>query len=191
MIRAIALAALLSTSLAPAYALNHAGVELAPLIRVPDQSRPWPLSGSALIHRSFIPFYGLALYAPLGAVNGAEDISLGLTPLQITLVWYANSLPKAQVQEHFRKQFEQVADADTMARISSRLDKFLAVLPDAERGKRITIHYSPDGGARIEVEGGGDAHIPGIEFNRALISIWLGPKADGEVRKNLTTPPTS
>ncbi len=191
MIRAAFLGLAISLLPAQLVALNHAGAEIAPLIRVPNESRPWPLSGSALVHRSFIPFYGLALYAPLGTINGAEDMAAGLTPLQITLVWYANTLPKAQVDEHFRKQFEQATDAETLARIASRIDKFLAVLPAAERGKRITILYTPDGGAKVDVEGGKSAHIAGIEFNRALLSIWLGPNADPNVREALKTPPSA
>ncbi len=182
----------LAVALFPAQmlALNHAGTEIEPMIRVPDESRPWPLSGSAIVHRSFIPFYGLALHAPMGAAKH-EDLAAGLTPMRITLIWYANSLPKDQVVEHFRRQFELATDAETLARTASRIEKFLAVLPAAERGKRITIFYTPDGGAKIEVEGGDSAHIAGIEFNRVLLSIWLGPNADSAVRTSLTTMPST
>lgn len=169
-------------------AVSLAGVDIPPLVRVESGSRPWPLLGTAMVHRSFIPFYGLAMHGPADA-GQREDIGLGLTPVQITLVWYASALPKAQVQEHFRKMFEQVADAETMARIGSRLDKFLAMLPEAERGKRITLYYTPDAGTLVSVEGGETAQFAGIEFNRTLLAIWLGPKADPEVSHGLLTAP--
>jgi hypothetical protein len=171
-----------------ASALNHAGVEIAPVIRVEGQARIWPLLGSALVHRSFIPFYGLALHGPADAVAQGE-IGLGLTPVQITLVWYANELPKAQVEAHFRELFEQVTDAETRKRVAPRLEKFIALLPKAERGRSMVFYYDPDGGTQISVEGGGSGHFAGLEFNRALFSMWLGPQADKAVRDALTGVP--
>ncbi|GMU43279.1 MAG: chalcone isomerase family protein [Xanthomonadales bacterium] len=171
-----------------AQAINHAGVEIAPFVRVEGQSRPWPLVGSALVHRSFIPFYGLAMHAPSHALSEG-DISKGLMPLRITLVWYANSLPKDQVVDHFRKLFWQTTSEQTRRSIGNRLDKFLAVLPAAVRGQTIIFDYSPDGGMIVTVQGGGRGHFAGIDFNRGLLSMWLGPKADETVRKKLTTLP--
>ena len=168
-----------------AMAVNHAGVEIAPIIRVESQPRPWPLLGSALVHRSFIPFYGLALHGPADAVV-QNEIGLGLTPLQITLVWYANELPKAQVEAHFRELFAQVTDAETRRRVAPRLEKFIALLPAAARGRSMVFYYDPDSGTEINVEGGARAHFAGLEFNRALFSMWLGPQADKAVREGLT-----
>jgi len=174
----------------PALALNLAGVEIAPLIRAEGETRIWPLLGSAMVHRSFIPFYGLALHGPNDALAQGE-LSQALTPVQITLVWYANELPKPQVEEHFRKLFEQVSDAETLKRVAPRLEKFIALLPAAKRGEQIVIYYTPDGGAKVQVENGQTGHFAGIEFNRALLSMWLGPAADPLVRDSLTKAPAS
>lgn len=173
-----------------AQALNHAGVEIAPMVRAEGQSRPWPLLGSAMMQRSFIPFYGLALHGPSDAVARGE-IGQGLTPLQITLVWYANELPKPQVEAHFRELFDQVTDPETRQSVAPRLEKFIAMLPPATRGQTIVFYYDPDGGTQVTIEGGAAGHFAGIEFNRALLSMWLGPKADADVRNGLTGAPQS
>lgn len=178
-------AALCCLLVGPAQALNLAGVEIAPMVRPAGQARPWPLLGSALVHRSFIPFYGLAMHGPADAVTRG-GISDGLTPLQITLVWYANELPKAQVQAHFRALFEQVASAETRQRVAPRIEKFIAMLPGASRGKSMVLYYDPDGGTQVSIEGGVSGHFSGIEFNRALLGMWLGPAADADVRNGLT-----
>ncbi|MBK8066856.1 MAG: chalcone isomerase family protein [Rhodanobacteraceae bacterium] len=183
-----ALAVLILLSGSTATAVNHAGVDIAPLVRPEGQTRPWPLLGSAVVNRSFIPFYGLAMHAPADAL-AQGDIGLGLTPLQITLVWYANALPKEQVEEHFRKLYFQVTDEEARRRIGNRLEKFLALLPPAVRGQKIMFEYSPDGGMIVSAEGGGREHFAGIDFNRGLLAMWLGPNADPEVRKGLTTAP--
>lgn len=171
-----------------AQAVNHAGVEFPQYVRVDGQLRPWPLHGSALMHRSFIPFYGLVLYAPREA-RGAEELAQGLRPVRIVLVWYANALPQDQVGDHFRKLFVQVTDEETRRTIGNRLDKFVALMPAAERGRKVVFDYSPDGGMVVTVEGGRYAHFAGIDFNRGLLSMWLGPKADAQVRAGLTTVP--
>ena len=172
----------------PACALNLAGVEIAPMVRPEGQSRPWPLLGSAQVHRSFIPFYGLAMHGPADAVIHG-GLSEGLTPLQITLVWYANELPKAQVQAHFRALFEQVASAETRQRVAPRIEKFIAMLPAASRGKSMVFYYDPDAGTQVSIDGAAGGHFAGIEFNRALLGMWLGPAADADVRNGLTRTP--
>jgi hypothetical protein len=173
-----------------ATALNLAGVEIAPIIRAEGQQRTWSLLGSAMVHRSFIPFYGLALHGPADATSEGP-LTRGLMPLQITLVWYANELPKAQVEEHFRKLFEQVTDAETRKRVAPRFEKFIELLPAASRGQSIVFFYTPDGGTRVTIENGEVGHFAGIEFNRALLSMWLGPDADADVREGLIkAPPT-
>ena len=181
-------AAVLCLLAGPAGALNLAGVEIAPMVRPEGQSRPWPLLGSAQVHRSFIPFYGLAMHGPADAVSRG-GISEGLTPLQITLVWYANELPKAQVEAHFRGLLEQVASAETRERVAPRIEKFIAMLPPATRGKSMVFYYDPDGGTQVSIEGGATEHFAGIEFNRALLGMWLGPAADADVRNGLTRTP--
>ncbi len=188
--RMAALAVLWMLGAAQAQALNLAGAEIPAVIRVSDQSRPWTLAGSAMVHRSFIPFYGLALHTPAEMV-GQRSMGEGLTPLQLTLVWYATSLPKAQVQAHFRKLFEQVADAETLVNSATRLEKLLSILPDAERGRRITFLYSPDGGMAVTVEGSPTVQFAGIEFNRTLLAMWLSAKADAEVFDGLMKRPQS
>lgn len=166
-------------------ATELAGVEIASAIRAEGQQQIWYLMGTAQVHRSFIPFYGLALHGPRGA--GKETpLSQGLTPLQITLVWYANALPKEQVQEHFRKLFEQVSTAESRERVRPRLEKFIDMLPAAVRGQQMVFYYSPDAGTRVTLNDGTAANFAGLEFNRTLISMWLGPQADAEVRSGLT-----
>jgi hypothetical protein len=179
-----ALAAALGWWAVPVAALEMAGVPIPELIRVEGESRPWPLVGHAQVQRSFVPFFGLALYRPLE--HARDDPARGLTPLRLTLVWYAPSLPAEQVREHFRKAFEKaVGDPQQYGRLARRVEKFLALLPAAARGKTVTFHYTPDAGTRVSVEGGASETFAGIDFNRAFLAIWFGPDADPGVREGL------
>jgi hypothetical protein len=181
---ALALALALSLGSVEASALDMAGVKIPELVRVEGESRPWPLVGHAQVQRSFIPFFGLALYRPVEYIE--DDPARGLTPLRLTLVWYTPSLPAEQVREHFRKAFERAAGGELeYARLGNRVEKFLALLPDATRGNSITFHYSPDAGIQVSVDGGPVETFAGIDFNRAFLAIWFGPRADPDLREAL------
>jgi hypothetical protein len=104
--------------------------------------------------------------------------------MRLTLVWFVPELPRAQVEAHFRKQFER-ATPEELARIRPRMDKFLAALPDARRGGTIVIDYSPDAGTRLTIDGIDMGGFPGIDFNRALLSLWFGEHADAVARNQL------
>lgn len=167
-----------------AQAVNFAGVEVPGRMFATDGSEDiWSLQGYASVHRSFIPFYGIALHAQGGNLD-PDQLAVGLTPMRLTLVWFVPELPRAQVEAHFRKQFER-ATPEELARIRPRMDKFLAALPDARRGGTIIIDYSPDAGTRLSVDGVDKGGFPGIDFNRALLSLWFGEHADAVARNQL------
>ncbi len=181
---ALAIALALSLGTGGASALDMAGVTIPELVRVEGESRPWPLVGHAQVQRSFIPFFGLALYRPLEYAE--DDPARGLTPLRLTLVWYTPSLPAEQVRDHFRKALERAAGGPAQfERLGARAEKFLALLPAAARGRTVTFHYSPDAGTEVTVEGGASEIIAGIDFNRAFLAIWFGPEADPDLRAAL------
>ena len=149
-IAATVLALVLALGARGVSALDMAGVTIPELVRVEGESRPWPLVGHAQVQRSFIPVFGLALYRPLE--YSEDDPARGLTPLRLTLVWYTPSLPAEQVRDYFRKAFERAAGGEVeYARLAGRVEKFLALLPEAARGKSITFHYSPDAGTQVQL----------------------------------------
>jgi len=56
----------------------------------------------------------------------------------------------------------------------------------AKAGDVIYIDFLPGTGTRITVNGGVRGVIPGDDFSRALLRIWLGDHpADGDLKKGM------
>ena len=81
--------------------------------------------------------------------------------------------------------YQQKFCAGVDFRAAAAVQNGVALLPAAARGQRITFTYTPDGGTHVSVENGGEGHFAGIDFNRAFLSLWLGPNADPDVRQGL------
>ena len=63
---------------------------------------------------------------------------------------------------------------------------YLGSKPQINQGGVILIDYLPGIGTRITINGVARATIPGEDFNRAMLRIWLGDRpVDGRLKRML------
>ena len=71
--------------------------------------------------------------------------------------------------------------------LEPRLAQFNAIfgtLPEVKEGMQLTIDYLPQPGTVIRVNGEEKGRIPGADFNRALLRIWIGERPrDPELKR--------
>lgn len=165
----------------PAAALHIAGVSLPEFVQQGDgRASRLSLAGHAEVHRRYLPFYGVAVHLPEPRPRESVLVQ-GLAACRITLVWYANALSAEQVRDYFDERFQGAADAEVLTRAQPRIDQLLAVLPKVGRGSVFVFDYDPDRGMRVEIDGKSLVALPGVEFNRVLLSLWLGEAAEDGV----------
>lgn len=181
-LRALLLLLLVSTANAAAVG----GHEFAERITVPGVGSNLRLSGAAVLDRNFVPFYTAALYLP-ASVRNTDQLLSGLSPYRITLIWDIPALDAERVDDYWRKAFAESAGPEKLARIKSGVERFLDVFGAARNGQVILFDYIPDAGMRIFVDDKPAGQLAGVEFNTALLSIWLGDKAPREFREALMT----
>lgn len=181
-LRALLLLLLVSTANAAAVG----GHEFAERITVPGVGSNLRLSGAAVLDRNFVPFYTAALYLP-ASVRNTDQLLSGLSPYRITLIWDIPALDAARVDDYWRKAFAASAGPEKLDRIKSGVERFLDVFGAARNGQVILFDYIPDAGMRIFVDDKPAGQLAGVEFNTALLSIWLGDKAPREFREALMT----
>ncbi|UXI68746.1 chalcone isomerase family protein [Tahibacter amnicola] len=174
----------LLTLSATASAVTVGGEEFPERIDVPGVGNNLHLSGAAVLDRNFVPFYTAALYVPL-SVRSGEQLASGMSPFRMTVIWQIPALDDARVDEYWLKSFTDAVGANQMPRIKGNVDRFLALFGAAEHGQTILFDYIPDAGMRIYVDNKPVGQLAGVEFNRALIAIWLGEKAPREFRDTL------
>ena len=70
----------------------------------------------------------------------------------------------------------------------SRIAELLSLFTDGKKGDVILIDFLPESGTVVSVNGAARGKpIPGEDFYRALLRIWLGDKpVDGDLKKALT-----
>lgn len=179
----LALSLLLVASSADATTV--AGHDFAERINVPGVGNNLRLSGAAVLDRNFVPFYAAALYLP-SSVRNLDQLQSGLSPYRMVVVWQIPALDEAHVEEYWRKAFTDAAGAERLGRIKSGVERFVEIFGEARHGQMILFDYMPDAGMRIFIDDKPAAQLPGVEFNMALLSIWLGEKAPRDFRTALS-----
>ena len=56
------------------------------------------------------------------------------------------------------------------------LMKFISTIPELKKGEVINLDYIPGSGTKILINGADKGYIEGLDFNRALLKVWIGKK---------------
>ncbi|MDD2669724.1 chalcone isomerase family protein [Zoogloea sp.] len=179
--------ALLATALIialPAHAADIAGVRFDDKATVAGSELV--LNGAGLRTRFMLKIYAIGLYLPKRA-DSAEAVSTTSGPRRIQIVTlreltaeqFADALVEGLKKNHSETEF---------IKLQARADDFrnaLLSLKTAPNGSQIRLEWLPGSGTRLSVGNeirGKD--IPGEDFFRALLRIWLGDKPIDQELKN-------
>lgn len=167
------LAAILTA--APGVARELAGVDVPEVIRMQSGGGPMHLAGASVQRHNFMPFYVTALYL---SPNFRGEIPDEYTQKQVTLIWLTPQMSDERVDDYWRKAMaESVNDQQLYLRIESAVDRFVDLFEGVAHGDRFEFEYVPDMGTQVVVNGTKAGIIPGIDFHRALMGVWLGDKS--------------
>lgn len=159
-------------------------------LQIDGVEQPVYLRGHLRIERNLLPWYTIALHvAP--RVQRAEQLERGMEPFSLTLVWQENDASAAVVQAYFQSLFAQTSAYAEQDAMRQRIADFVAQLPATRRGQVWRLDYWPDAGMRIHIDGKFWQRVAGIDMNRAVLGLWLGPKADPAIRSALLTSPAT
>ena len=167
--RALTVLFLLLTCL-PVFALEVAGM------KIPDTDQQLVLNGAGLRKRAFFQVYVIGLYltekktAAADAVGAAGPKRVAIHMLRdVDADQFSGALTDGMKNNHSEAE---------MKALEPRVKQLAAIMgemKEAKKGMRITLDWAPAGGTQVTVEGNATgAPIPGEDFYRALLKIWLG-----------------
>lgn len=172
----LALLAALAFFSGTAGAAEVAGTKFDEKIRLEQQELV--LNGAGLRSKVFFKVYAVGLYLPAKAADvdgvlaekGAKR--LAIVPLmELTAQQFVEALSGGIAKNH--------SDAEVAA-LQERIQTFeanLLALGKATKGTPITLDWIPDQGTRLTLAGQPQGKlIPGEDFYKALLRIWLGSK---------------
>lgn len=157
----------------PASAIEVAGVKLADNVRLGGSELV--LNGAGIRTRIFFKVYVGALYLVEKQPTAAGVLAqAGAKRVALTLL---RDLSAQQLKEAFEKGIHANNSAADIEAMKPRIAQLLSLFADAREGDVILIDYLPGSGTAVTLNGapkGGP--IPGEDFYRALLRIWLGDK---------------
>lgn len=165
---------LLAVALPACAALDVAGVSFDDTAKLGDAALQ--LNGAGIRTRFFFKVYAMALYLPQRQADAAAILAMpGAKRIQIVMLRDvgAEKLANALVEG-----IEKNHGAGELASLHDRVEELRAALiglKDVAKGAVIELDWVPASGTHVSFNGKAHSRdIPGEDFYRALLRIWLG-----------------
>lgn len=173
----------LALSVGIVFAAEVEGVKLADRVQLAGSELM--LNGAGVRTRVFFKVYVGALYLQNKA--GSTDAVLGDAGAKRIAMHMLRDLEAEQLLSALNDGLKKnLAPAD-LARLEpqvKQLDGVFTAVKAVKKGDVVLLDYLPGAGTRVTVRGEDRGTIPGEDFNRALLRIWLGESpADASLKK--------
>jgi hypothetical protein len=90
------------------------------------------------------------------------------------ILHFVRSVGVGDLRDAWKEGFEKVAK-DQMPALDARIATLNSWMSGMETGQRLIFTRLPGTGIQVDVNGAVKGTIPGDDFARALMTIWLGP----------------
>ena len=179
------LALILITLAAPSFAAEVEGVKLSDTARLGDAGPELVLNGAGVRTRVFFKVYVGALY--LQQKKNSAEAALADTGAKRVAMHLLRDLAADQLfaalNDGLRNNHtpEQLAAFEPQVK---QLEGIFNAVKSAKAGEVILLDFVPGSGTRVVVSSDTKGMIPGEDFNRALLRIWLGENpADSSLKR--------
>ena len=167
----------------PVSALEVAGVAVEDKAKV--GASELVLNGAGIRTRAIFKVYVGALYLT-EKKSGAADalVQKGAKRVSLTLL---RDLSAQQLSDAMNDGIQANASAAEVEALKPRIGELLSLFNDGKKGDVILIDFLPDSGTSVRLNGLAKGKpIPGEDFYRALLRIWLGDKpVDSDLKKGM------
>jgi len=175
----------LATLPLPARAVEVGGVSIAPTAEFAVNGPALTLNGAGIRKKFFMSVYVGALYLPRKSATAQEALAQ-TGPKRMLLHFVYDELSAQKLVDAWNEGFAANTSSAELALLRARIDQFNALFTTTRKGDVITLDYLPDEGTRVSHNGQAKGMIPGDDFNKALLNIWLGDKpVTGDLKKAL------
>ncbi|MBS0338744.1 MAG: chalcone isomerase family protein [Proteobacteria bacterium] len=180
------LLALLLLAMAPLHAAEVAGVKVEETTR--SGAATLALNGAGLRTKAFFKVYVLGLYLPEKKAAAADVLaSNGPKRVLIQMLRDVDADDFSEALEAGIKDNHSEADFKGLASRMAALNAVMAEIKEAKKGMAIALDWVPGTGTQVVIDSQPRGKpIPGDDFYRALLRIWIGDKpVSGDLKKAL------
>ena len=161
------------------------GVKVADKVRAGETGPELVLNGAGVRTRVFFKVYVGALY--LQQTKGSADAVLADAGAKRVAMHMLRDLTSGQLFSAMNDGLRNNHPPEQLGKLEpqvKQLEGIFDAIKAAKSGDLILLDYLPGAGTWVVVNGEVKGVVPGEEFNRALLRIWLGEQpADGALKK--------
>lgn len=172
---------LVSFSVSPVFAMEVEGVSVPDMVKV--DGKELALNGAGVRTKFFFDIYVGSLYLSERATSAKQVVS-GSGPKRISMSFLYDEVSSEKLVNGWIEGFEKNQSKSLMSGLKERLDQFNAMFVTAHKGDLFVFDFLEDGSTVVMLKGQRTGVIPGADFQRALLEVWLGKKpADKGLKK--------
>ena len=131
------------------------------------------MNGAGIRKKFFFKIYLASLYLPQRETDPHQILDTD-QPRRVQMDMLYSKVDKEKFVEGWNEGFEANQTEAEMKPLRERLDRFNAMFETLLEDDRVIMDYLPGEGTRVIVKGELKGVIPGQDFNRALLKVWLG-----------------
>ena len=169
----VCLALLLIVSVQSAASREVAGVLLSE--SVISESHALVLNGAGIRKKFFIKVYVGALYLP-AKLSTVKQILADPGAKRIVMNFLYKEVSAEKLVDGWNEGFAGNSSANEIKTLQERINKFNSLFTTVHKGDEIRLDYLPGKGTEVRINGTLKGSVPGEDFSRALLKIWLGTK---------------
>lgn len=168
----------------PVAALEVRGVRLEDSATLVDGTR-LVLNGAGVRVKFIFDVYVGALYLPAPS-RQAETLLATPTANRVSMHFVYDKVDAEALREAWRDGFAANLDAAALSALGPRIERFNGLFTEARAGDAFVLDFMPGQGTTLSINGKAMGTIEGDDFNRALLSIWLGEHpADSGLKRGM------
>jgi len=164
---------LLILSASGSLAVEVAGIDLPETVVLQTGQAPLLLNGSGIRKKFFFKIYLASLYLPQRQTDAHRIVDRD-QPRRVQMDMLYSKVDKEKFVEGWNEGFDANQTEDELKPLRERLNRFNTMFETLVEGDRVILDYLPGEGTRVIIKGELKGVIPGEDFNRALLKVWLG-----------------
>jgi len=158
----------------PAMGLEIAGVTVPETLNTDLK-----LNGAGIRSKFFFKIYIAELYLEHPSTK-ADEILDSIGRKRMTMHILYDEVSKEKLVDGWNEGFSENLTLEQLKTLEPDIKHFNALFTTVHEGDEIILDYTPEQGTTVSIAGDLKGTLSGADFNRALLSIWLGKNPVGD-----------
>ena len=155
------------------YAVNIKGIEIPEQITQTDSNTELSLNGAGIRSKFIFDIYVGSLYLSSPS-NSAKEILNSRFAKRITMHFLYDRIEKEKMTNSWNDGFEKNLTSKKFTELKPAIETFNSTFGDTLKGDEVVIDFFADNTTKVTINNLEKARINNANFQRALLSIWLG-----------------